>query len=398
MSPIATKATESRLTAAEIVSYKKELEDWEKSREWHWKFEVVPNQFKQSLDETDDLLFQHLDEHFGVIGSWDDVVNNLKLLNENAPDTECYKILFLSSSAHGYHNLAQEKYGNMAWNETWLKINGDGTIVWGPDPLLTDLGISQAQENRAQWEIERLNNVTKDPNLILPEKWFVSPLRRSIDTLVHTWDGIADLKKMEPIVTENLRATIGVNTCDKRSLRSEIFDSYHKLGFQMSQSLEPNDIYFKDDHRETTVEQALRINEELHEIFGYENQIVSITSHSCSIRAQLLALGHREFAVGAGGMVPVFVKGTRIGEYDWEDEFVLLRCPRTYLFQNYIEEGVYVSGESYEDLIVYELGPLGFAEFVEECASEEGIRYAEALEKAKAGYYGSDYFFGKDDI
>ncbi|ODV79356.1 phosphoglycerate mutase [Suhomyces tanzawaensis NRRL Y-17324] len=312
--PSALDVLDSQLTADDSASYTKGLAALEQSLDSYWKFEVVPNQFKQSLAATDDLRFQYLDEHFGVIGSWDEVVDNLKTLNANAGANERYKILFLARHGQGYHNLAHAKYGNSAWNEYWLKKNGDGTIVWGPDPLLTDLGISQAQENRAQWKIEVLNNTARDPSLIVPKKWFVSPLSRSIDTLINTWDGVVDLQEVQPLIQENVRETIGVHTCDKRSPRSVIAQKYEKLGFRIEPGFEENDIYYKDDYRETVAEHALRINRNLQEIFTTTPEdIVSITSHSGSIRAQLLVLGHRSFAVGTGGMVPVFVKATKVG-------------------------------------------------------------------------------------
>ncbi|ODV81124.1 phosphoglycerate mutase [Suhomyces tanzawaensis NRRL Y-17324] len=354
MASLEVEADDSPFTASDIADCKKALAEWEESKGSYWKFEVVPNQFKQSLADTDDLLFLYFDEHFGVIGGWDEVVSNLRHLNKTAPETERYKILFIASSGHGYHDLAREKYGKAAWSNNWLKKNGDGTIVWGPDPLLTDLGISQARKIRDQWEVERLNNSAKDPNLIMPGEWVVSPLRRSIDTLIHTWDGLVDLEKANPFISENLRETIGINTCSKRSPRSEIFDSYHKLGFR-NDELEANDIYYKDDYRETVVEHTLRINKELQEIFFYKKDIISITSHSCSIRAQLLALGHRAFSVGTGGMIPVFVKATKIGEPEGEGE-----------------------------VLKEDWGPQVFIEYVENLASKEGIRYSEALETVMA--------------
>lgn len=58
----------------------------------------------------------------------------------------------------------------------WSKRNGDGHIAWGPDPLLTPLGESQAAAARTAWRKELADGAP------LPTKFLVSPLRRALDT------------------------------------------------------------------------------------------------------------------------------------------------------------------------------------------------------------------------
>ncbi|KAK6459710.1 phosphoglycerate mutase [Scheffersomyces xylosifermentans] len=315
---MATKPSEldvldSHLSSTDAQEYQDELKTLEASLSSYWKFEVVPGVFKQSLKETDESKFNYLNEHFGILESWDEITTKLATLNLQSSEDESYKIFFLARHGQGFHNLAHSKYGDKAWNEYWSKLNGDGEIVWGPDPLLTELGISQAQENAAVWKQELSNNKSGKTDLILPTKWFVSPLSRSIDTLINTWGDIVDLKKVQPLIQENLRETTGVHTCDKRSPRRVIAKKYEPKGFRIETGFSEEDIYYKDDYRETVAEQSLRINKNLQQIFNEnpEDSIISLTSHSGSIRAQLLVLGHRSFAVGTGGMIPVFVKATR---------------------------------------------------------------------------------------
>lgn len=297
---------DSRLSDADTIDYRKKLQELQDLKDEYWKFEIVPGFFKQSDADTDDTTFNYLDESFGRINSWEHVFDNLKTLNENAGANESYKVFFLARHGQGYHNVGHDKYGNQAWNDYWSKINGDGEIVWGPDPELTELGQNQARENYKQWQVELENGCQ------LPTSWFVSPLSRSIDTLSLTWEKIVDLNKARPLIKENIRETIGVHTCDNRSSRTVIEKKYSPKGYIIEPGFEEEDIYFKKDYRETVLEHAARINEFFQEIFDVEDKAICVTSHSGSIRASLLVLGHRPFSVGTGGMIPVFVKGSRV--------------------------------------------------------------------------------------
>ena len=74
----------------------------------------------------------------------------------------------------------------------WSKLNGDGEIVWGPDPLLTHLGELQAEEAHEAWKKELPHGVP------LPEKFFSSPLKRALDTWKITFDRQGDEQVLEP--------------------------------------------------------------------------------------------------------------------------------------------------------------------------------------------------------
>ncbi|EGV64130.1 phosphoglycerate mutase [Yamadazyma tenuis] len=282
------------------------LTDFEKSLESYWKFETVDGMFKQSDDSTDEYKFDYLKEDFGRLLSWEETFAKLDELNSNAPANECYKVFFLARHGQGYHNLANSTYGNKEWYRKWSELNGDGKIVWGPDPELTELGVSQARDNAHVWA-EQVKKGVK-----LPTVWFSSPFRRSADTLINTWESFVDISTIKPLIMEDFRETIGVHTCDKRSPRSVIAAKYEHLGFVIEDGFEEEDVYWKPDYRETIEEHGIRTNRAFQHIFNNcEDEVVSITSHSGAIRAQLLVLNHRPFSIGTGGMIPVVVKGTK---------------------------------------------------------------------------------------
>ncbi|KAG5422368.1 PMU3 [Candida metapsilosis] len=306
---------DSKISPEVRAAYNAKISQYQRTSKSYWQFSIVPNKFVQSLEETDDTTFNYLDQHFGKIGEWDDLVAELRQLNQEADANTQYKILFLARHYTGYHNLAHAKYGDDAWNNHWSKLNGDDEYTWGPDAELTPESIELAKNNSKLVAQELENNRHHDKSLITPQKMYVSPLSRSIDTLYYTWSPIVDIQQMKPYIQENWRETTGVHTCDKRSTRSIIAKKYEKLGFVIEPGFTEEDELYKDDYRESFDEQAARMNIVLQQLFT-ENQangvdIVGITTHSGSIKTQLLVLGHRAFAVQTGGMIPVFVKAVR---------------------------------------------------------------------------------------
>lgn len=69
---------------------------------------------------------------------------------------------------------------------------------WGPDPLLTPLGISQAARNTVAWTQEAKAGAP------LPERLYSSPLSRAMSTLEITWEDLL-LDEVRPVIKENLR-------------------------------------------------------------------------------------------------------------------------------------------------------------------------------------------------
>lgn len=124
--------------------------------------------------------------------------------------------------------MADRKYGNHEWESRWAKLEGDGELKWGPDPELTARGVDQAKE---------VHNaiVNFGDSLPRPTAYYASPLTRALDTLHIEWHHL--LQDARPVqVYEECRETIGKNTCDKRSPRSEIQLRYPNVALNITEA------------------------------------------------------------------------------------------------------------------------------------------------------------------
>lgn len=284
-----------------------------------WRFESPRGFFKQRDPQTNELEFNYITDDFGLlVGSWADLQLQLAELNRTALPNESYKLLFLLRHGQGYHNYAVSKYGIKLWDDHWSHIEGDGEIVWGPDPFLTELGENQARENNKAWKQQILKGAP------IPSKFYSSPFTRSCQTLVNTWLDITlteSAAPKKPLIKELIREQIGVHLCDKRSTKSVIESRFSKYGFEIEENFTEKDELYKDDVRETVLEQVSRLHDFLQFLFEKEwdgdsvsdekDVYVSVTSHAGTTRSLLLALGHNRFTIAAGGMIPVVVKGVR---------------------------------------------------------------------------------------
>lgn len=97
--------------------------------------------------------------------------------------------------------MAEAKYGTPAWNAYWSHLYGDGVLVWGPDPALTDFGIVQAEDVNATWKKEIISSIP------LPASFYSSPLQRATNTLEITWQDIQLSKGVVPLIMEDWRET-----------------------------------------------------------------------------------------------------------------------------------------------------------------------------------------------
>lgn len=308
--PSSAEVRDSYAVHEQRAKFQEKIEGFRKNRKEYWKFETVQGIFRQTAEDTDPVSFNYLNEHFGRASSWTQIFERLEQLNKASKHNECYKIFFLARHGEGYHNVANAKYGTQDWNEYWSKVNGDNEVIWGPDAELTEIGRQQAKANNEQWKVEL------EDGCRLASKWFVSPFSRSIDTFDITWNDIIDFTKVKPVITEYVRETIGIHTCDMRSSRSVIANKYSSKGFVFEPDFVEEDIYFDKNKRETAVEQAMRLNKFFQKVFELKDDVINITSHSGTIRAILLLIGHRVFPIGTGGMIPICVKGTKVEKRD----------------------------------------------------------------------------------
>jgi len=221
-------------------------------------------------------------------------------LNSTCSESISYKVLFLGRHGEGYHNVAELKYGQKAWDEKWALLDGDGELTWGPDPRLTAIGASQAKSAHAAWEREMLRSVP------IPQKYYCSPLTRAILTLELTFVDVlpADIK---PIIMEDCREEYGEHTCDKRRTRSDIHSDFP--GFAFEDGFEEEDVLWSPE-RETKESVERRATSFLDRAFanGREDTYISVTAHSGWINALLRVIGQGNCPLPTGGLIVVVVK------------------------------------------------------------------------------------------
>ncbi|GAA5947025.1 hypothetical protein JCM10213_007279 [Rhodosporidiobolus nylandii] len=231
---------------------------------------------------------------------------HIERLNDAAEEGTAVKVIFLARHGQGYHNVAEAKYGTKAWDEYWSKRYGDEEMTWGPDPLLTPLGMSQALAVNHAWKKERVDDVP------LPQSRYSSPLSRAASTLKITWEGLSagEESGLQPEFREGWRETLGVHTCDQRRTKSYLADSYPSFSFEAG--FAKDDELWSPTYRETDEEHAARIRVELDKIFSTDpSTYISITAHGGVIGAFFRVVGHRKVAVPPGGMIPIVVKATK---------------------------------------------------------------------------------------
>ncbi|KAF7326110.1 Phosphoglycerate mutase-like protein [Mycena kentingensis (nom. inval.)] len=237
---------------------------------------------------------------------WPKLLDALTDLNDSATDGSMYKLFFLGRHGQGYHNVGARRYGAALWDAYWTKFNGDGDLVWGPDPDLTALGKQQARDAHAVWKKELAAGAP------IPDKAYSSPLSRAIDTHQIIYSDLAS-EAPTPLVVENLREFYGKDTCDKRSTRSEIVSAFPEVdieeGFTEEDELWTEEPESKENVRERAADVVERIFCE-----ADDAQVIAITAHR-NILHELLHLVGREgysYGLATGGILPVVVKATPV--------------------------------------------------------------------------------------
>lgn len=231
-------------------------------------------------------------------------------LNEKAEPGVQYKLIYAGRHGEGHHNVANDKYGPM-WDEKWSHLFGDGTLIWGPDPELTSLGIQQAQAINDEWK--RLlvpENLDQPP---LPTRLVSSPFRRSAVTLLTAWDHVLSLPTPlhKPVIRELWREQIWSHTCDWRSSKSE---TQRRLPeFEVEESMTEKD-ELRLNVLETEDNVYIRIRSALSQTFEEfpDDPVIGISSHSGAIRALFMAVGHNVFKPRICSFVPMIVKATPV--------------------------------------------------------------------------------------
>ena len=173
------------------------------------------------------------------------------------------------------------------------------------DARLTPKGIQQAEVLGSFWR--DACHTTKIP---IPETFYTSPLLRCLETARCTFskDILPDEGVFQPVVKEAIREVFGVYTCDKRGTRSGIQLEFPE--YIIEQSLTEDDELWTSQKRETLEERAATLKGFLEEVFRDDSAtFLSVTTHSGTIRAFCIAIGHPVLLVATGSVIPFVVRG-----------------------------------------------------------------------------------------
>lgn len=235
-------------------------------------------------------------------------------------------MLFLGRHGEGEHNVAEARYGTRAWDCYWSYLDGADGLVWS-DAHLTPTGEQQALAVHALWATQLALGMPP------PDRYVVSPLTRTVQTADLSFKGLElpEGQGYKPYVKELLREALGVHTCDRRSPLSALKKAHPHLAFEPGFS-DP-DTLWQPDYREPPSARRYRLAVLLDEVFAETDDadvFLSLTSHSGAIGSMLEVLGHREFRLETGGVVPVVVWAERVqGKREvpaWEPSDAPPRC------------------------------------------------------------------------
>ncbi|KAL8928594.1 MAG: hypothetical protein Q9208_001828 [Pyrenodesmia sp. 3 TL-2023] len=289
-----------------------------------FSYSTVTGYFLQDDDTTVPQDFDYISTNFGLINrtyTSDNIQNNdqkeprtqwqrfeteVNRLNAEADEGIVYKVLYLGRHGQGVHNVAEQRYGRAEWDRHYASLPGDLHGPWS-DAHLTPLGISQALAVHAFWAHQFTHALTP-----APQSYYTSPLYRCLQTANLTFQNL-DLPADRPyrlIVKELLREVLGVHTCDRRSPLSFLRYEFPNCAFEAGMSEE--DELWQAGHRETDGEIDVRVGRLLDDVFGADDgSFISFTSHSGAIGSLLRVLGHREFRLATGAVIPVLVRAEK---------------------------------------------------------------------------------------
>ncbi|OJJ33802.1 hypothetical protein ASPWEDRAFT_173235 [Aspergillus wentii DTO 134E9] len=292
------------------------------SSEFHLRLSNVEGFFLQDEPTTDPSSFDYVKSNFGLISrsygsdsesdptgqktQWERFADQINALNRDSPPGTSYRVLYLGRHGEGFHNVAEQRYGTDLWDCYWSLQDGDENGTW-VDSRLTAVGISQAETAHKAWEKQIEQNIPP------PQSYYVSPMNRCLATATVTFKGLKMplTEPFQPTIKELLRETIGLHTCDKRSPKSTIEAEYPL--FKIEPSFSEEDPLYDSKLRESNTARDARLLEFLRHIFATDaNTFISLTAHSGAITSILEVIGHREFALATGGVIPVVVKVERV--------------------------------------------------------------------------------------
>lgn len=252
----------------------------------------------------------------GDSSQWERFVGYLTHLNETSSDDTWYKLIYLVRHGTGVHNEVMKAVGD-DWRRTGPKwafqeggdVPGVGMATW-VDAKLVEAGVKHAQALS-----QFLLDATKNDNMPLPGTIYTSPLARCLETTKLAYLDVMNAHKQpfEPLVKELLREKLTGHTCDKRSSKFWIAESYPD--YVIEDGFEEDDRLWEEnrDPAEETGEVTARIQRLFEEIFAKDSsRVIALTTHSYSISGIQETVGTEPYRVGEGVMVPLLVKAVKV--------------------------------------------------------------------------------------
>ncbi|EED15328.1 conserved hypothetical protein [Talaromyces stipitatus ATCC 10500] len=195
-----------------------------RNEESYLTYSAVKGYFLQDEEDTDASRFDYVAKNFGLINrkydyeeglsarhkghedaaeetkpmtQWAGFEQQVRTLNGEAGPNVQYKVLYLGRHGEGFHNVAQNWYGDEAWDCYWSMQDGNETSTWS-DAKLTEVGKAQAQTAHDAWWKQIENEIP------FPEIFYVSPLNRCLQTAFITFYGLEKdiVKPFTPTVKE----------------------------------------------------------------------------------------------------------------------------------------------------------------------------------------------------
>jgi broad specificity phosphatase PhoE len=288
-----------------------------------FRIESVPGYFAQADPKTNASQFSWLTANFGLVSrsytsdssypsekpkptQWERFYHHLAALNSDAPPATSYRLFFLGRHGQGYHNVAETFYSTIAWDCYFSTLDGNGTVTW-KDAHLTPVGRGQARTASEFWDSQ-----IQDQRMTTPDSYYISPMDRAIETADITFRNLKfpeGSAPYNPLIKEMLRETNGIHTCDERSPLSVIRSRWHDPPYRIEKGFTEKDELWNPDLRESASAHTARMLHALDDILRSDDStIISLTVHSGVIAAILRGVGHREFIMETGGVIPVLVK------------------------------------------------------------------------------------------
>ncbi|KAI9684514.1 MAG: hypothetical protein M1829_002324 [Trizodia sp. TS-e1964] len=291
----------------------------EASSAGYTRYTTITGFFLQDEPTTVAVTFNYATSNFGLIDrpydtdgeydpdhkktQWQRFEHQVFRLNRESGRKVQYKVLFMGRHGEGFHNVAESFYGTPAWDCYWSKLDGNGTIEWS-DANITTNGANQAIIANNFWKRE-----IAEQKIPVPEKYYSSPLTRCLETAHITFSSLTlpDHRPFAPLIKEKMRETIGIHTCDRRRSKTYIKATYPEFSFE--DGFTETDELWKPDLRETNSLEDVRFRELLDDIFSHDDSTyLSFTAHSGAIASILRVIGHRDFSLSTGAVIPVLVK------------------------------------------------------------------------------------------